>query len=228
MNEEAHKQKIIRIAVDGPSGAGKSTIARLLAERLGIDYIDTGAMYRAIALKILRNEIDAVRDSRALNAMLSGTSVDFSAGQTLLDGEDVSERIRTPEVTDMASRSSALPAVRAKLVALQREMGARKSVIMDGRDIGTNVFPDAEVKFFMTASAEERARRRYTEMLEKGIEADLTAVFDAIVERDYNDSHRELNPLSQAEDAILIDTDGKSIEAVTQLMLAKIESVAAF
>jgi cytidylate kinase len=228
VNEEAHKQKIIRIAVDGPSGAGKSTIARLLAERLGIDYIDTGAMYRAIALKILRNEIDAVRDSRALNAMLSGTSVDFSAGQTLLDGEDVSERIRTPEVTDMASRSSALPAVRAKLVALQREMGARKSVIMDGRDIGTNVFPDAEVKFFMTASAEERARRRYTEMLEKGIEADLTAVFDAIVERDYNDSHRELNPLSQAEDAILIDTDGKSIEAVTQLMLAKIESVAAF
>ncbi|MDR3072913.1 MAG: (d)CMP kinase [Clostridiales Family XIII bacterium] len=213
-----------RVAIDGPSGAGKSTIAKILANELGIDYIDTGAMYRAIALKMLENGIDIDADPAVLGEMLAHTDVDFAQGKTLLDGVDVSDRIRTAAVTDMASKSSALPQVREKLVVLQRAMGEKKAVIMDGRDIGTNVFPSAEVKFFMTASPEERASRRWAEMKEKDPTVSFEAVLAAIEERDYNDSHRALNPLTKADDAIEIDTDGLDIESVTAILRARIES----
>jgi cytidylate kinase len=213
----------IRIAVDGPSGAGKSTLAKRIAEALDIDYIDTGAMYRAIAYKILQNGVDIER-TEALSALLAETDVDFDRGRVLLDGADISDEIRTAEVTSMASKSSALPQVREKLVALQRGMGAAKSVVMDGRDIGSNVLPDAEFKFYMTASAEERARRRCSEMRAKAPETDFAEVLAAIRERDYNDTHRAVNPLVKTEDAIEIDTDEIGIDEVTSRMLSIIRA----
>ena len=203
------------IAVDGPSGAGKSTIAKMLAKELDIDYIDTGAMYRAIALKALRGGIDT-EDGEALAAFLDSTDVDLAGAQVLLDGEDVSGMIRTEEVSMQASRVSSIPAVRYKLVALQREMGERKSVVMDGRDIGSNVFPGAEYKFFVTASPLVRAERRLKELLERGEEAALDAVLADIEKRDWDDTHRALNPLVQTEDAILVDTDGLGIKEVLE------------
>ena len=199
------------IAVDGPSAAGKSTVAKLLAKDLGIEYIDTGAMYRAVALKVIRLSIDT-DDSSALALLLDSTEVDLAGAQVLLDGEDVSGLIRTEEVSMQASRISAIPAVRAKLVALQREMGARKSVVMDGRDIGSNVFPGADYKFFITASPEIRAERRLKELIEKGENASFEEVLEDVKKRDWDDSHRELNPLVQTEDAILIVTDDLGIE----------------
>jgi cytidylate kinase len=226
--------KIFRIAIDGPSGAGKSTIAKRIAAQLNIDYIDTGAMYRAVALKLIRSGVDAAKDQDGLNALLAETTVDFSGGRILLDGEDVSGLIRTPEVTAEASRSSAVKQIREKLVALQRGMGEVKSVVMDGRDIGTNVFKDAEYKFYMTASAGERARRRFAELEEaalsqstgKGAETTPAESYEevlvAIEKRDYDDSHRELNPLMKADDAVEIDTDGLSIEEVTDKILSQI------
>jgi cytidylate kinase len=212
--------RAVRVAIDGPSGAGKSTIAKRVAAAAGADYIDTGAMYRAVALKIIERSIDPFAEAEKLQEMLDGTNVDFSGGRILLDGRDVTGMIREPEVTAMASKSSALAPVREKLVELQREMGRAKSVVMDGRDIGTNVFPDAEYKFFMTASAEERARRRYAELSASGAKASFEEVLAAINERDYDDSHRKLNPLSRAGDAVLIDTDGIGIEEVTKKILS--------
>jgi cytidylate kinase len=211
-----------RVAVDGPSGAGKSTVAKRVADALSIVYIDTGAMYRAVARKILLTETDIFGDPRKLEFMLAGTEVDFADGRTILDGRDVSDSIRTPEITDMASKSSALPIIRRKLVDLQRKMGAEKSVIMDGRDIGSNVFPDAEFKFFLTASPEERARRRFAELSAKDSAISYDEVLAAIEERDYNDSHRAANPLAKTDDAIEIDTDNLSVEEVTELILGKI------
>jgi len=208
----------IRIAIDGPSGAGKSTIAKLVAKRMGIDYIDTGAMYRAIGYKILQKEI-SLSDTDALRMMLDQTEIDFVSGNIVLDGEIVNDKIRTPEVSKMASDCSALAEVREKLVALQRKMGQTKSVVMDGRDIGTNVLTDAEYKFFMTASTAERAHRRWLELSEKGETADLSQVEADIIQRDHNDSTRKLNPLKKAEDAIELDTTGMSIEEVTQKIL---------
>jgi cytidylate kinase len=216
----------IQIAIDGPSGAGKSTLAKQLAKHLGIDYIDTGAMYRAIALKILRTKTPVEGDLASLKALLSETDVDFSGGCTLLDGEDVSELIRTPDVTAMASKSSAISVIREKLVALQRAMGEKKSVIMDGRDIGTNVFKDAEFKFFLTASSEVRARRRYEEILQTDPSIDYETVLKATCERDYNDAHRTLNPLSMAPDAIKIDTDRMDVAQVAGTILSHIEKIA--
>ncbi|MBQ6663782.1 MAG: (d)CMP kinase [Firmicutes bacterium] len=204
---------LLRIAIDGPGGAGKSTIAKLLAKDLGIDYVDTGAMYRAIALKMFREGL-AAEENEALAEMLARTEVDLDEGKILLDGEDVSGLIRTQEVSMMASASSALGAVRRKLVALQKAMGERKSLVMDGRDIGTNVLPQAEFKFYITAAAEERARRRYLELQEKGQEADYEQVLREINERDYNDMHRELDPLRKADDALEIDTTKMSIDEV--------------
>ncbi|MDR3363939.1 MAG: (d)CMP kinase [Clostridiales Family XIII bacterium] len=201
------------IAIDGPSGAGKSTIAKLLAKEFGIDYIDTGAMYRAVALKVMGAGTDT-SDADALGALLDGTDVDFAGGQVLLDSEDVSGQIRTPEVSMEASRVSAIPAVRKKLVALQREMGVRKSVVMDGRDIGSNVFPGAEHKFFITASPEVRAERRRKELAGKGENASFEEVLADIRKRDWDDSHRALNPLVKTDDAVEIGTDTLGIEAV--------------
>lgn len=210
---------MIRIAVDGPGGAGKSTIARRVAKELGIEYIDTGAMYRAIGLKLIKTDTD-MNDEKALVGMLEETSIDFSNGRTILDGVDVSEQIRTEEVSAKASACSALAPVRAKLVDLQRKMAASKSVIMDGRDIGTNVIKDAEVKIFLTAAPEERARRRYDELTARGLDADYDKVLADINARDYNDTHRKLNPLTRAEDAVEIDSTDMSIDEVTAEILS--------
>lgn len=212
----------IRIAIDGPSGAGKSTIAKHVAKLMGIDYIDTGAMYRAMGYKILQNNI-RLDDREALKQLLDQTEIDFSSGNIILDGEIVNDKIRTPEVSKMASDCSALPEVREKLVALQKKMGQTKSAVMDGRDIGTNVLTDAEFKFFMTASSAERARRRWLELSEKGEKVDLAQVEADIIQRDHNDSTRKLNPLKKADDAIELDTTGMTIEEVTEKILEVIK-----
>ena len=211
------------VAIDGPAGAGKSTIAKRLAQRIGADYIDTGAMYRAVALKLLRTGTD-YNDPEALQTMLDAMDVDFSEGRTILDGEDVSGLIRTPEISALASPSSGVPAVRYKLTALQQAIGKRKSIVMDGRDIGTVVFPDADFKFFLTASADERARRRTEEMRAKGQEADFETIRADIIQRDYQDSHRAFRPLQKAEDAVEIDSTDMSIDNVVDTMMAFIEA----
>lgn len=213
--------KIIRIAIDGPSGAGKSTIAKAVAKALGIDYIDTGAMYRAVGYKTMSKGIDPQNEA-AMRAMLDSTEIDFSQGNIILDGTIINEEIRTDAVAKRASQCSALPAVREKLVQLQRQMGQKKSVIMDGRDIGNNVLPDAEYKFFMTASAKERAQRRYEELAAKGQDVSYEKVLSDIQQRDHSDMTRELNPLRKAPDAMEVDTTGMGIEAVTDYILKEI------
>jgi cytidylate kinase len=220
MRQYSRSQDHVRVAVDGPSGAGKSTVAKRVAKEIGADYIDTGAMYRAIALKMIREGVSLESGHDRLAAMLAATVVDFRGGRALLDDVDVTDDIRSAEVTSMASLCSALPSVREKLVELQRAMGRVKSVVMDGRDIGTNVFPDAEYKFFLTASVGERAKRRYAEITARGEPADYGEVMKAIEKRDYDDSHRALNPLARADDAVLIDTDGVGIEEVTEKILS--------
>ena len=203
----------IRVAIDGPSGAGKSTIARAVAKRMEMDYIDTGAMYRAVAYKMLRDNVP-VSDMKLLEDMLADTDIDFVKGNILLDGEIINSKIRTPEVSALASECSALAPVREKLVGLQRQMGQKKSIIMDGRDIGTNVLTDAEHKFYLNAQPEERARRRHLELLEKGQQTSYLQVLEDIRIRDHNDMTRALNPLRKAEDAREIDTTGMNLEQV--------------
>lgn len=203
----------IRVAIDGPSGAGKSTIARAVAKRMEMDYIDTGAMYRAVAYKMLRDNVP-VSDMKQLEDMLADTDIDFVKGNILLDGEIINSKIRTPEVSALASECSALAPVRGKLVRLQRQMGQKKSIIMDGRDIGTNVLTDAEYKFYLNAQPEERARRRHLELLEKGQQTSYLQVLEDIRLRDHNDMTRALNPLRKAEDAREIDTTGMNLEQV--------------
>ena len=210
--------KIFQIAIDGPSGAGKSTIAKRVAEELAIDYIDTGAMYRAVGLKMLRLGIP-MEENETLFEMLRNTDVDFSEGRVYLDGEDVSDVIRTQEVSKAASDCSAFATVRRKLVELQQAMGKRKSVIMDGRDIGTVVLKDAEYKFYLTATAEERAMRRFRELQAKGSTDTYEKVLEDVNKRDYNDMHREVDPLRQAEDAVLIDSTNMSIEEVVDFVI---------
>jgi len=211
-------QKIFQIAIDGPSGAGKSTIAKRVAAELAIDYIDTGAMYRAVGLKMLRLGIP-MEEKETLFEMLGNTDVDFSEGRVYLDGEDVSDLIRTQEVSKAASDCSAFATVRRKLVELQQAMGKRKSVIMDGRDIGTVVLRDAEYKFYLTATAEERAMRRFKELQAKGSTDTYEKVLEDVNKRDYNDMHREVDPLRQAEDAVLIDSTNMSIEEVVDFVI---------
>ncbi len=206
-------KEIIRIAVDGPSGAGKSTIAKAIAKKLCIDYIDTGAMYRAVGYKMLQKGI-AMDDITAITEMLKETEIDFSSGNIYLDGENINDRIRTEEISKQASDCSALGIVRAKLTEQQQKMGEKKSVIMDGRDIGTVVFPDAEYKFYITATAEERANRRFKELIAKGEEVTYEKVLADIKQRDHNDSTREINPLRKADDALELDTTEMKIEEV--------------
>lgn len=213
---------VYQVAVDGPSGAGKSTVAKRLAKELDIDYIDTGAMYRAMALKILQENID-INNMDEVVKMLESTNVDFSHGQIFLDGKSVSSLIRTPEVTKMASACSAIPKVREKLVALQREMGNKKSVIMDGRDIGTNVFKDSKYKYYITATVDERAERRFRELKMKDPNTDLNQVKKDIEKRDFDDSTRKINPLVKASDAKEVDTTGLGITEVTELILNDIK-----
>lgn len=212
----------IRIAVDGPGGAGKSTIAKLLASKLNIDYIDTGAMYRAIGYKAVKENID-IENEQMLTDMMNNTDIDFSKGNIILDGEIVNDVIRTPEMSRMASQVSQKPIVREKLVLIQRNIASGKSVVMDGRDIGTNVLTDAEVKIFMTASSEERAKRRYKELIEKGEKVVFEDILEDIKQRDYTDTHRKLNPLKAAEDAVMLDTEGLSIDQVVAAILEEVE-----
>ena len=207
--------KVVRIAIDGPSGAGKSTIAKELAGKLNIDYIDTGAMYRATGYKLLKENTD-INNEEELKRVLDSTEIDFSDGHIVLDGEIADSVIRTPEMAKQASICSAIGLVREKLVELQRSMGTTKSVIMDGRDIGTNVFPDAEFKFYLVASPEVRADRRHRELLEKGQTVEFSQVLEDIRARDHSDMTRKLNPLRKAEDAIEVNTDHMSIEEVTK------------
>ncbi len=213
---------IFRIAIDGPSGAGKSTIAKAVASKLNIDYIDTGAMYRAIGYKMDRDSIPFEEGSQ-LQSMLDQTDIDFISGDIYLDGKIVNSLIRTPEVSMLASKCSSIPMVRAKLVQIQRNMGTRKSVIMDGRDIGTNVLTDAEFKIFLTASAEERATRRFKELEEKATCTEEIQPYEEVLadikQRDYNDMTRKINPLRKADDAIELDTTGMNIDMVVDALL---------
>ena len=203
------------IAIDGPAGAGKSTLARKIAGELGYIYVDTGALYRTVALYLLRQHIDAA-DTDKVEAALPGIRVDirFEEGlqQVYLNGENVSGQIRTPEVSMMASASSALPAVRRFLLEQQRELARTHDVVLDGRDIGTVVLPQADVKIFLTASAEERARRRYEELMEKGQEVTFQDVLRDMKQRDAQDESRAVAPLKPAEDAIRVDTTGDTLE----------------
>ncbi len=214
-------KSIYKIAIDGPSGAGKSTIAKAVAAKLGIDYIDTGAMYRAIGLKMKRLGIEPV-EGRELQEMLDSTEIDFHKGDVILDGEIVNDAIRTPEMSMAASACSALAIVRKKLVELQRKMGETKSVIMDGRDICEVVLPDAEYKYYLTASAEIRAKRRTAELLEKGQDVSYEQVLADIKQRDYNDMNRDVTPLRKAADAVEIDSTSQTIDEVVAKICAPI------
>lgn len=212
----------INIAIDGPAGAGKSTIAKKLAQELGYVYVDTGAMYRAMAYYFLQQGIDKT-DEAAINAAVDGADVTIryvdGAQQVLLNGEDVTGSLRSEQVGNMASNTSVYPAVRVKLVALQQKLAQTTDVIMDGRDIGTCVLPDAQVKIYLTASVGTRAKRRYDELVEKGEQPDLEKIEADIEERDYRDMHREMSPLRQADDAVLVDSSEMNIEQVVSAIL---------
>lgn len=211
---------MIRIAIDGPSGAGKSTVAKLLAKRLGISYVDTGAMYRAAAYKLDKEGISE-KDQDKISKEINGINMDFDGERIFLDGEDVSDKIRTDRMSLLASKFSSKPEVRKKLTEMQREIANNKSVVMDGRDICDNIMPFAEWKFYITASPEERARRRYEELSEKGIITTFDETLESIKKRDYDDSHRQINPLKISKDAEVIDTTNMGIEATVDLLYGK-------
>lgn len=205
------------IAIDGPTGAGKSTVGKALAKRLGYLYIDTGAMYRAIALKVKERGI-APEDERSLSRLVSSIQISFeTAGEErhiLCNGKDVTHAIRSPEISRLASDISKNRVVRDALVSMQRGFGKDGGVVLDGRDIGTIVFPDADVKFYLDADPEERGRRRYRELSEKGVSVDFKETLRGVIERDRNDMSRSISPLKKAEDAILIDSTCRSVEEV--------------
>lgn len=205
------------VTVDGPAGSGKSTIAKIIAKKYGFTYLDTGAMYRMIALYALENSID-LQDSKTIETMLKNTKLDIVGNQFFLNGKDVSDEIRTPRVSAIVSPVSAIKEVRVKLVDLQREISKGKSVILDGRDIGTVVFPNGDVKIYLVASPEERAKRRLKEYEEKGVEADYESVLASIKERDFIDSTRKESPLKKAEDAHEIDSSTMSIDEVVEVI----------
>lgn len=217
--------KKIVVAIDGPAGAGKSTIAKLAAEALGYTYIDTGAMYRSVAWKFLQTgaEFDEELITKLANTMVIEFRPEAKSNRVFVDGVEVTDVIRTPEVTAIVSRVAAIGAVREAMVAQQRRMGDAGGVLMDGRDIGTVVFPHAQLKIFLTASVEERARRRYKEMLEKGQQVELKKLQADIAERDKQDSERAISPLRQAEDALLLDTSAMSIAQVTDKILQLVQ-----
>lgn len=210
------------IAIDGPGGAGKSTIARLVAAKLGITYVDTGAMYRAAAVFLNRRKIDKY-DDKSIEKAVSDMDITFSNERVLLNGEDVSKKIRENDVSKMASEYSANPAVRDKLTALQRQMGKTVSLVMDGRDIGSNVFKDAKYKFYLTASPEIRAERRYKELKERGEQIEFGKILEDIKTRDDRDMNRKLNPLKIADGAVLVDSTDINIDGVVEEILSNIE-----
>ncbi|MDE5605637.1 MAG: (d)CMP kinase [Eubacterium sp.] len=213
---------MINVAIDGPAGAGKSTIAKAAAKKLGFIYVDTGALYRAIALNAVRNE--ALSDDNKLVEMLKTTdvSLDFDENGTqcvILNGEDVSSLIRTPEISMGASKVSSVPAVRAFLLDLQRNIAKNNNVIMDGRDIGSVVLPNADVKIFLFASPECRAERRYKELIEKGESVTYEEVLADVNQRDYQDSHREIAPMKPCEDSVMADTTGNTLEQSIEMIV---------
>ncbi len=209
------------VAVDGPAGSGKSTISKLVAEKYKLTYLDTGAMYRMVAFYSLEKGVDLDSPSE-VELMLENIKIDIEGDKFILNGIDVSQEIRTPRVTSVVSKTASIKSVREKLVELQREIGNGKRVILDGRDIGTVVFPDAHLKVFLVASPEERAKRRLKEYEEKGIESDYESVLGSIKERDHIDSTREESPLKKAYDAIEVDTSFLSIEEVSNKISALI------
>jgi cytidylate kinase len=210
------------IAIDGPAGAGKSTIAKRIAKHLNFIYVDTGAMYRALALYFIRNNISPDEKEKIENACNNADiTIEYLNGeqQVILNGENVSHLIRTEEVGNMASAASVYPSVRLKLVELQRNLAKKANVVMDGRDIGTYVLPNADLKIYLTAGSSERARRRYLELKERGIAADISEIEKDIIERDKRDMNRDFAPLRQAEDAILIDSSDMTIEEVNETII---------
>ena len=220
--------KKIVVAIDGPAGAGKSTIAKLVAEKLGYAYIDTGAMYRSVAWKFLQTGkgFDEALISTLAKTMVIEFKPEASVNRVFVDGAEVTDAIRSAEVTANVSRVAAIGAVREAMVAQQRRMGESGGVLMDGRDIGTVVFPNAQLKIFLTASVEERALRRYKELMAKGQDVDLAQLKEDIASRDKQDSERAISPLRQAEDALLLDTSHMNIEQVTAKILHLVEEKA--
>ncbi|MEE1055960.1 MAG: (d)CMP kinase [Acutalibacteraceae bacterium] len=222
---------MVSIAIDGPAGAGKSTIAKTVSKQLSYIYVDTGALYRSIALNAILNNIDISNETQVEN-LLEDTKIEIkfidSEQKVFLNGKDVSDKIRTSEVSMMASKVSALPVVRAFLLDLQRNIAKENNVIMDGRDIGTVVLPDAQVKIFLTASPECRAKRRYNDYLAMNKEEDYNKILQDIIERDYNDSHRKIAPLKPAEDSVTIDTSDdtleQSVERIIEIVKQKINN----
>ena len=222
------KIKMIAVAIDGPAGAGKSTLARAVAKRLSYIYVDTGALYRSIALNAVRNNVE-ISNSGEIEKMLEKTKIELKfindEQRVFLNGEDVSDKIRTSEISMAASSISALPAVRNFLLELQRELARKNNVIMDGRDIGTVVLPNAQVKIFLTASPECRAKRRYDEYIAKGKQENYEEILESIKQRDYNDSHRAIAPLKAADDAVLVDTSDdtpqQSVERIVKIIEEK-------
>lgn len=217
----------VAIALDGPAGAGKSSIAKRVAKALDFIYVDTGALYRTIGLAATRKGVDP-KASEEVEKLLSEITVDLNFNDkgeqiVLLDGEDVSEFIRTPEASMMASKISAVPSVRAYLLDLQRNMAKAHNVIMDGRDIGTVVLPDAKVKIFLTASPEARSQRRYKELCEKGMDVKYEDILKDVITRDYNDSHRETAPLKPAEDCVMVDTTELDFEQSVEKIISVIK-----
>ena len=214
---------IINVAIDGPAGAGKSTISRAAAKEMGYIYIDTGALYRTVGLNAMRKGAD-VNDAESVIATLTDdlkVELRFIDGEQrmFLNGEDVSDKIRTPEASSAASKVSAVPEVRKYLFDLQKDLAKNNNCIMDGRDIGTVVLPDAKVKIFLTASPEARADRRYKELIEKGMDVKYDDVLADMIKRDYDDSHRAIAPLKQADDALLADTSDKTLEESIALII---------
>lgn len=219
--------KKIRVAIDGPAGAGKSSISKCVAKKFGMIYVDTGAMYRACAVYAIENGIEITDE--AITPHLDEIEIDMSYSpdgqRIMLNGKDVTTRIREEDATIGSSKIAVIPSVRLKLVEMQRTIAQNNAVIMDGRDIGTHVLPDAELKIFLTASVAERAKRRYIEMLEKGMKCEISKVIEDIEFRDKNDSERAFAPLKQAEDAILIDTSDMSFEEVCEKICDLIKEV---
>lgn len=214
------------VAIDGPAGAGKSTIAKLVAKKMGLIYVDTGAMYRAMALFMIRSGVNPT-DADAISAKCqeADITIDYEDGEQVvrLNGENVNGMLRTEEVGKMASVTSVQPAVRVKLVELQKALAAVRDCVMDGRDIGTCVLPNAQVKIYLTASSEVRAKRRFDELQQKGETCDLEQIKADIEERDYRDMHREHSPLKQAEDAVLVDSSYMTIEEVAETIIGLCE-----
>jgi len=210
------------VAIDGPAGAGKSTIAKLVAKEKGYIYVDTGAMYRALAIHFLKKGLKP-EDTELIKAACEDAEVSLQyengVQQVYLNGENVTHLLRTEEVGNMASVSSAIGEVRAKLLSLQRNLAAEKDVVMDGRDIGTNILPNADVKVYLTASVETRAKRRYLELQEKGVECNLEEIAHDIEERDYRDMHRDIAPLKQADDAVFVDSSDMTIPEVVKTII---------